>query len=165
MAQMEFFDLSNRYASLNAYGRDRRHLALGGVSSEVRASLAELFFETARYNRNFEQGLRKAYDFYFMESCLKTYRAMILKYKYFFTITADRTGSTWLASFLDENLKMNSIYAPLGIDEFGVRMPDIKLMRVFNMGGNTSEVQDFYKRKLYCKMAFLFKFKVFFYAT
>ena len=90
---------------------------------------------------------------------------MILKYKYFFTITADRTGLTWLASFLDENLKMNSIYTPLGIDEFGVRMPDIKLMRMFNMGGNTSAVQDFYKRNLYCKMAFLFKFKVFFYAT
>lgn len=93
------------------------------------------------------------------------YRSIILKYKYFFTITADRTGSTWLASFLDENLKMNSIYAPLGIDEFGVRMPDIKLMRMFNMGGNTSAVQDFYKGKLYCKMVFLFKFKVFFYAT
>lgn len=90
---------------------------------------------------------------------------MILKYKYFFTITADRTGSAWLTSFLDENLKMNSIYESLGADKFGVGMPDIKLMRMFNMGGNTSEVQDFYKRKLYCKMAFLFKFKVFFYAT
>lgn len=55
MAQMEFFDLSDRYASLNACGRDRRHRALGGVSSEVGASLAELFLKlhatTATSNR------------------------------------------------------------------------------------------------------------------
>ena len=70
-----------------------------------------------------------------------------MKYKYFFTITAGRTGSAWLTSFLGENLKINSIHEPLGIDDFGVRMPDIRLMRMFNMRGNTTEVQNFYKRK------------------
>ena len=71
-----------------------------------------------------------------------------MKYKYFFTITAGRTGSAWLASFLGENLKIKSVHEPLDIDDFGVRMPDIKLMRTFNMRGNTTDVQKFYKRKL-----------------
>jgi hypothetical protein len=73
---------------------------------------------------------------------------MTMNYKYFFTITAGRTGSAWLTSFLSQNLKINSIHEPLGIDDFGVRMPDIRLMRMFNMRGNTAEVQNFYKFKL-----------------
>lgn len=70
-----------------------------------------------------------------------------MKYNYFFTITAGRTGSAWLASFLGDNLKIKSVHEPLEIDDFGVRMPDIKLMRTFNMRGNTTDVQNFYKRK------------------
>ena len=70
-----------------------------------------------------------------------------MNYKYLFTITAGRTGSAWLASFLNDNLKIRSIHEPLEIDDLGVRMPDIKLMRTFNMRGNTKEVREFYKRK------------------
>jgi hypothetical protein len=70
-----------------------------------------------------------------------------MKYKYFFTITAGRTGSAWLTSFLADNLKIKSVHEPLEIDDFGVRMPDIKLMRTFNMRGNTTDVQNFYRRK------------------
>lgn len=68
-------------------------------------------------------------------------------YKYFFTITAGRTGSAWLSSFLGDNLKIKSIHEPLEINDFGVRMPDIRLMRTFNMHGNATEVKKFYKRK------------------
>jgi hypothetical protein len=69
-------------------------------------------------------------------------------YRYFFTITAGRTGSAWLAEFISENLNIRSVHEPLEIDDFGVRMPDIKLMRTFNMQGNTHEVRDFYTKKL-----------------
>jgi hypothetical protein len=71
-----------------------------------------------------------------------------MKFDYFFTITAGRTGSAWLASFIEVNLKIQSVHEPLGIDDFGVKMPDIKLMRTFNMRGNTAQVKEFYKRKL-----------------
>lgn len=70
-----------------------------------------------------------------------------MKYKYFFTITAGRTGSAWLAEFLGKNLAIKSIHEPLNIEDFGVRMPDIKLMRTFNMLGNTADVRAFYKNK------------------
>lgn len=70
-----------------------------------------------------------------------------MNYNYFFTITGGRTGTAWLADFLEENLNINCIHEPLGIDDFGVRMPDIKLMRTFNVRGNTFVVQEFYKRK------------------
>ena len=71
-----------------------------------------------------------------------------MKYKYFFTVTAGRTGSAWLTEFLGANLAIKSIHEPLDIEDFGVRMPDIKLMRTFNMFGNTAFVRDFYKHKL-----------------
>ena len=70
-----------------------------------------------------------------------------MNYKYFFTITAGRTGSAWLAKFLGDNLAIESIHEPLAIADFGVRMPDIKLMRTFNMLGNTADVREFYKNK------------------
>ena len=70
-----------------------------------------------------------------------------MKYKYFFTITAGRTGSAWLTDFLGQNLAIKSIHEPLAIEDFGVRMPDIKLMRMFNMFGNTADVRSFYKNK------------------
>jgi hypothetical protein len=71
-----------------------------------------------------------------------------MKYKYFFTITAGRTGTAWLRSFLATNLNVLAVHEPLEIDDFGVQMPDIKLMRTFNMRGNNFEVKKFYKHKL-----------------
>jgi hypothetical protein len=70
-----------------------------------------------------------------------------MKYKYFFTITAGRTGTAWLRSFFANNLNVPAVHEPLGIDDFGIRMPDIKLMRTFNMRGNDLDVKKFYKRK------------------
>lgn len=71
-----------------------------------------------------------------------------MKYKYFFTITAGRTGSSWLTEFLGQNLSIKSVHEPLAIEDFGVRMPDIKLMRMFNTFGNTQDVREFYRKKL-----------------
>ena len=68
-----------------------------------------------------------------------------MKYKYFFTITAGRTGSAWLTEFLGKNLAIMSAHEPLAINNFAVRMPDIKLMRTFNVLGNTADVRAFYK--------------------
>ncbi|NIY74670.1 hypothetical protein HED22_03355 [Thalassospira sp. HF15] len=67
--------------------------------------------------------------------------------KNYFVITAGRTGSAWLADFLSENLKIDAIHEPLDIDDFGVRMPDIRTMRNFNNYGNNEFVKDFWARK------------------
>jgi len=37
----------------------------------------------------------------------------------YFTITAGRTGSAWLASFLSMNLQIEEVHEPLGINDFG----------------------------------------------
>ena len=55
--------------------------------------------------------------------------------KTFFTITAGRTGTAWLRSFLSLNFNIEAIHEPLGIDDFGTQMPDIKTMRNFNNFG------------------------------
>jgi len=65
----------------------------------------------------------------------------------YFTITAGRTGSAWLTSFLSSNLNINAVHEPLGIDDFGVNMPDIRTMRSFNNYGNNDFVKEFWKRK------------------
>ena len=65
----------------------------------------------------------------------------------FFTITAGRTGTTWLAEFFAKNLNGTSIHEPLAIEDFGVNMPDIRVMRSFNEYGNNDEVKNFWKRK------------------
>ncbi len=67
--------------------------------------------------------------------------------KYYFTLTAGRTGTGWLAEFLGLNLNIPSIHEPLEIDDFGVRMPDIKTMRSFNERGFDNVVKKFWKRK------------------
>lgn len=66
---------------------------------------------------------------------------------YFFTLTAGRTGTEWMASFLKLNLGIEAIHEPLAIQDFGVRMPDIKIMRTFNDLGNTEAVRSFYQNK------------------
>ena len=58
--------------------------------------------------------------------------------KVIFTLTAGRTGSAWLADFLAQNYQVTSIHEPLEIEDFGVRMPDIKVMRSFNNFGNNN---------------------------
>ena len=70
-----------------------------------------------------------------------------MTYRFVFTLTAGRTGTEWLRRLLAENLGIPAIHEPLDIDDFGTRMPDIRLMRTFNDRGNTSLVQKFYAGK------------------
>ena len=67
--------------------------------------------------------------------------------KTFFTITAGRTGTAWLRSFLSLNFGIEAIHEPLEIDDFGTQMPDIRTMRNFNNFGNNEVVRDFWKNK------------------
>ena len=67
--------------------------------------------------------------------------------KKYFTITAGRTGSAWLTSFLTTNLGIDAVHEPFGIDDFGVNMPDIRTMRSFNNYGNNDFVKAFWERK------------------
>ena len=64
-----------------------------------------------------------------------------------FTLSAGRTGTSWLSEFLSVNLNCEALHEPLGVEDFGNRMPDIKIMRSFNENGNNAIVKDFWKRK------------------
>jgi len=64
-----------------------------------------------------------------------------------FTLSACRTGTAWLSEFLAVNFNCETLHEPLGIEDFGNRMPDIKIMRSFNENGNNAIVKDFWKRK------------------
>jgi len=64
-----------------------------------------------------------------------------------FTLSAGRTGTAWLSEFLAVNFNCETLHEPLGIEDFGNRMPDIKIMRSFNENGNNAIVKDFWKRK------------------
>ena len=66
----------------------------------------------------------------------------------YFTITAGRTGSAWLASFLSQNLNINEVHEFLGINDFGNKMPDIRTMRNFNNFGNNEFVQNMLLKSL-----------------
>jgi hypothetical protein len=70
-----------------------------------------------------------------------------MNYKNIFTLTAGRTGTLWLAKLLEENLEVHSVHEPLGIEDFGVSMPEIKHMRTFNDLGNTPLIKEFFKKK------------------
>ena len=65
-----------------------------------------------------------------------------------FTLSAGRTGTAWLSDFLAVNFNCDALHEPLGIEDFGNRMPDIKIMRSFNETGNNAIVKNFWKRKL-----------------
>jgi len=67
--------------------------------------------------------------------------------KTYFTITAGRTGTAWLSNFLSLNLGIEAIHEPLGINDFGTKMPDIRTLRNFNTFGNNEIVRDFWKNK------------------
>ena len=64
-----------------------------------------------------------------------------------FTLSAGRTGTAWLSEFLSVNLNCEALHESLGVEDFGNRMPDIKIMRSFNENGNNAIVKDFWKRK------------------
>ena len=64
-----------------------------------------------------------------------------------FTLTAGRTGTAWLSEFLKQNLGFEVIHERLGIDDFGVNTPDIKIMRMFNERGNVEYIQRFWQHK------------------
>ena len=64
-----------------------------------------------------------------------------------FTLSAGRTGTAWLSEFLAVDLNCEALHEPLGFQDFGNRMPDIKIMRSFNETGNNAIVKDFWKRK------------------
>lgn len=65
-----------------------------------------------------------------------------------FTLAAGRSGSAWLANFLTANLGFPAVHEPLGIDDFGNTMPDIRTMRAFNTRGMDDVVRGFWQRKL-----------------
>lgn len=65
----------------------------------------------------------------------------------YFTITGGRTGTHWLSDFLTLNTKATCIHEPLGVYDFGVTMPDIRTLRIFNTFGNNQNVQAFWNRK------------------
>lgn len=65
----------------------------------------------------------------------------------FFTLTAGRTGSAWLAELFSLNLPIHAVHEPLDIDDFGRTMPDIRTMRTFNTFGNNAVVREFWARK------------------
>ena len=67
--------------------------------------------------------------------------------KTIFTISAGRTGTAWLAELLARNGFDPCIHEPLAIEDFGVTMPDIRLMRSFNAHGNNDAVKEFWRRK------------------
>jgi len=68
--------------------------------------------------------------------------------QYFFTLTAGRTGTAWLARFLAQNLGIEAVHEPLAIEDFGTRMPEIRTMRSFNDLGFDDHVRAFWQGKL-----------------
>jgi hypothetical protein len=68
--------------------------------------------------------------------------------QFIFTMTAGRTGSTYLAELLQSNLHDAEIYHEiLAYDAFGVDTPDLSHFTLFNSQGNVPEVQAFWTRK------------------
>ncbi|MDE4143532.1 MAG: hypothetical protein P1U91_16215 [Pseudophaeobacter sp. bin_em_oilr2.035] len=65
-----------------------------------------------------------------------------------FSLAAGRSGSAWLAKFLEANLGFPTVHEPFGIDDFGNTMPDIRTMRSFNMRGMDDVVRGFWGRKM-----------------
>lgn len=68
-------------------------------------------------------------------------------FDYYFTVTAGRTATAWLSKLLSLNLNIPSRHEPLGVDDFGTQMPDIRTMRSFNTYGMDRTVRNFWKRK------------------
>lgn len=67
---------------------------------------------------------------------------------YIFTISAGRTGTSWLSKLLSENMGTLALHEPLDIDDFGTQMPSIRTMRGFNDYGMERTVREFWDHKL-----------------
>ncbi len=64
-----------------------------------------------------------------------------------FTISAGRTGTSWLSKLLSQNLSISALHEPLEIDDFGTQMPSIRTMRGFNNYGMERSVREFWDHK------------------
>ena len=67
--------------------------------------------------------------------------------KRIFCLTGGRTGTMFLSHLISANVDITSVHEPLGVVDFGTRMPDIRTMRMFNEKGFNTEVKSFWKRK------------------
>lgn len=67
---------------------------------------------------------------------------------FIFTLSAGRTGTAWLAQFLGDNLDIPSVHEPMGVFDFGTKMPEISHMRRFNTVGMDAMVREFWQNKL-----------------
>lgn len=67
--------------------------------------------------------------------------------KRIFCLTGGRTGTMFLSHLISANTDITSVHEPLGVVDFGTRMPDIRTMRMFNEKGFNTEVKSFWKRK------------------
>lgn len=68
--------------------------------------------------------------------------------KLIFTLTPGRTGSTYLAALLNQNLEHALVHHEiLNYQAFGLDTPDISHLHQFNAIGNTPHVQQFWQRK------------------
>ncbi len=68
--------------------------------------------------------------------------------KLIFTITTGRSGTAYLADLLKSNSRTGLFHHEIiGWDHFGVDTPDLSHMIEFNVKGNTTKIQDFWKRK------------------
>lgn len=66
---------------------------------------------------------------------------------FFFTITAGRTGTAYLAEQLTANVVCAEVHHDiLGYDTFGVDAPDVSYLTLFNSQGNTDKVRAFWEQ-------------------
>lgn len=68
---------------------------------------------------------------------------------FLFTMTTGRSGTQYLTELLRQNLPDAECHHEiLGWDRFGVDMPDLSHMTLFNSQGNVEKVQEFWRQKL-----------------
>jgi len=66
-----------------------------------------------------------------------------------FTMTTGRSGTRYLAKLLEQNLPDAECYHEIiAFDRFGVDMPEISHMTLFNSQGNVEKVRSFWQSKL-----------------
>lgn len=76
------------------------------------------------------------------------YHSSPTKSDFIFALAAGRSGTSWLAKFLGQNLNINSVHEPCNLDDFGTQMPEISAMRKFNEIGMDRSIRDFWDNKL-----------------
>ena len=65
-----------------------------------------------------------------------------------FTITGGRTGTAWMTHLMHKNLGIEAIHEYKGVNDFGTRTPDIRVLRNFNTYGMNDVVKEFWSKKL-----------------